>query len=140
MRRLLLLISLTALPSLALAQAIDLAVKFNVSVVKTNLKVACVESVNSEGESSGVYYFVEHSDFPEYNSIRQTGLTSLYVAKLNCGAGLTQVSVGEYTKAKDIEDAIVKAGGFVKAGVVFYNEDLAKAQSQLALTQGFDAL
>jgi hypothetical protein len=105
----------------------QLEVVTHTPVAKLVADVACIESFNAENESNGVRLYFKASSYSDARDIMDSGLTTTFLGGgetcVSGGGTLPYAVVGLYDNATTINAAIVGAGGFKEALVVFYNRD-----------------
>lgn len=132
-------IAVVASISPAHAQLKTLEVRYQADVAKETLEVACVQSINSEGEGNGRYLFYSGPSFARAEALKKQGLTATQLVDANCKT-LTSVLVPERAKRTDIEKEIAFRGGFKSATVVFFNSDQLEEIQRKALLEALHKL
>jgi hypothetical protein len=119
----------------------ELEVVTRTPVASLVAEVACIESFNAENESNGVRLFYHSSSFGDARAIMARGLTTTFLGRgetcVSGGGTLPYVVVGTFDSATEIHAAIMKAGGYREALVIFYShtalDDAFRANTVRAL-------
>jgi hypothetical protein len=106
----------------------DVEITTKIKVAVLEVEAACVEFVNSEGESDGgpdLYY--TYNSFTQVSNLAAQGLASTVLqngeicrSKDN-GGTMTYVTAASFSDAKAIHALVRKNGGDKKVKVAFYN-------------------
>ncbi len=115
-------------------------VQFFISAAKAELEVACVEYLNSSGESEGFRLYFSQNSYPKALEFENQKLTTTRLQTGTCKQDLTYIMIYSRATREEIISSINRKGGFKKANVIFYNSNQVSAAYLAALIETFNQL
>ncbi len=124
----------------------DVEITTQIKVAVLDVDAACVEYINSEGESDGgpIPYFSTTS-YIQVSALKPQGLTSIFLQNEAClskekGGTLTYVTVPTFATSDYVNKLIIKNGGYKNVKVVFYNDSSLNKGFDGALKSAFESI
>lgn len=124
----------------------ELTLNVKAEVAVAELEVACVQYVNSEGESDGAGLFFSTKSFEDVESLAKKGFTSnKLLGKDVCfdqekNNPLTHVFMDTFATAKETNAKILNQGGYKLMKVAFYDNAALEKKIRQEKQNAFDAL
>lgn len=123
---------------------VEITTKTKVAVLAVD--VACVEYINSEGESDGgpIPYFYLNS-YAQVSALASQGLTSVFLQNEVCLPAekvgtLTYVTVPTFATSGYVNGVIEKNGGYKNVKAVFYDSQSLNKNFDGALKSTFESI